>query len=160
MRAGKIILIVIMVIGFAAPALALSIGPKGELKTGMKLKDAFNKLGGFPDAVVVKRGASSSFDHLEMSYPTKGIVIRAMSGGKTVEAIEILPGFKGTFDGLELGATFSSIVNKYGPPVTLHSQMASYPKEGFYFLFSNKKLLSAKMFSKKTKLLELQLVKP
>lgn len=162
MRAGKIILIVTMVIGFVTPALAqnLTIGPKGNLMTGMKLEEAFKKLG-YPDALVVKRGASSSYDHVEISYPALGVVIRTMSGGKTVEAIEIQPGFKGKFDtGLTLGSAFSSIVGKYGPPVTLSSQMASYPEKGYYFLFSDDKLLSAKMFSKSTKLLELQLVKP
>ena len=163
MRAGKIILIAIMVFGFATPALAqnINIGPKGNLKTGMPLKAAFKVLGGFPESVVAKRGASSTYDHIEMDYPSLGILIRVMSGGKTVEAIEIQPTFKGKFDtGIKLGSPFNNILTKYGPPVTLSSQIARDPDRGLYFLLSNNVLLSAKVFAKDTKLLEYQLATP
>lgn len=163
MRAGKIILIVIMVFGFAAPAWAqkLNIGPKGNLKAGMQLKDAFKVLGGFPKSVVVKRGASSTYDHIEMDYPALGILIRAMSGGSIVEAIEIQPTFKGKLDtGIKLGDPFNNILAKYGPPVTLSSQIARYPDKGLYFLMSNNILLSAKVFVKDSKLLEYRLATP
>jgi len=162
-RAGKIILIVIIVFGLAAPALAqnLNIGPKGNLKTGMLLKDAFKVLGGFPDTVWAKRGASSTYDHIEMNYPGLGILIRTMSGGNTVEAIEILPSFKGKFDtGIKLGSPFNNILAEYGPPTTLSSQIARYPDKGLYFLMSNNLLLSAKFFAKDTKLLEYKLATP
>lgn len=164
MRAGKIILIVIMVFGFATSALAqkLVIGPKGNLYTGMLLKDAFKVLGGFPETVWAKRGASSTYDHIEMNYPGLGILIRTMSGGNTVEAIEILPSFKGKFDtGIKLkDSSFNDILAKYGPPTTLSSQIARYPDKGLYFLMSNNVLLSAKFFAKDTKLLEYKLATP
>ena len=161
-KAGKIILIVIMVFGLATSALAqnLVIGAKGNLKTGMLLKDAFKVLG-FPESVVAKRGASSTYDHIEMNYPGLGILIRTMSGGNTVEAIEILPSFKGKFDtGLKLRDPFNDILVKYGPPTTLSSQIARYPDKGLYFLMSNNVLLSAKFFAKDTKLLEYKLATP
>ena len=161
-RAGKILLIVIMVFGFATSALAqnLNIGPKGNLKAGMQLKDAFKVLG-FPGSVVAKRGASSAYDHIEMNYPGLGVLLRAMSGGNTVEAIELLPSFKGKFDtGIKLRASFNDILAKYGPPTTLSSQIARYPDKGLYFLMSNNVLLSAKVFAKDTKLLEYKLATP
>jgi hypothetical protein len=161
-RAGKIIFVVIMILGLATPALAqqLVIGGKGNLKTGMQLKDAFKTLG-YPDAFIVKRGPSSTFDNIEMPYATLGIIIRAMSGGKIVEAIDIKPTFKGSFDtGVKLGDPFTTLVAKYGTPESLSSQIARYPDRGMYFLMSSSKLLSAKFFSRNTKLLEHKMVKP
>ena len=162
MRAGKIIFVVIMILGLATPALAqtLVIGGKGNINTGMQLKDAF-KIMGYPDAFVVKRGPSSTFDHIEMPYAALGVVVRAMSNGKVVEAIEVKPTFKGTFDtGMKLGDPFTTLVAKYGTPVSLSSQIARYPEKGMYFLMSNSNLLSARLFSKDTKLLEHKMVKP
>ena len=53
-RAGKIIFVVIMILGLATPAMAqqLVIGGKGNLNTGMQLKDAFKTMG-YPDAFIV-----------------------------------------------------------------------------------------------------------
>ena len=166
MRAGKIIFVVIMVFGLATPAMAqkqkLVIGAKGNLKTGMQLKDAFKVLG-YPDAFIVKRGPSATFDHIEMPYSSFGIIIRAMSNGKVVEAIDIMPTFKGkgSFDtGLSLGDPFTDLVAKYGTPESLSSQIARYPSKGMYFLMSDSKLLSAKLFAKGTKLLEHKMARP
>jgi len=84
-----------------------------------------------------------------------------MSKGKIVEAIEILPTFKGSFDtGFKRGDPFSMMVAKYGAPESLSSQIARYPSIGMYFLMSNNKLLSAKLFAKGTKLLEHKMVRP
>ncbi|MGV7220434.1 MAG: hypothetical protein ACQ9MH_02765 [Nitrospinales bacterium] len=162
MRAGKIIFVVIMILGLATPAMAqqLVIGGKGNLNTGMQLKDAFKTMG-YPDAFIVKRGPSSNFDHIEMPYATLGVVIRAMSNGKIIEAIDIKPSFKGSFDtGVKLGDPFTTLVAKYGTPESLSSQIARYPVKGMYFLMSNSNLLSAKLFSQNTKLLEHKMVKP
>lgn len=161
-RGGKIFFIVIMVFGLATPAMAqkLVVGAKGNLKTGMLLKDAFKTMG-YPDAFIVKRGPSSNFDHIEMPYSSLGVVIRAMSKGKVVEAIDIQPTFKGSFDtGFKLGDPFTDLVAKYGTPESLSSQVARYPAKGMYFLMSNNNLLSAKLFAKGTKLLEHKMARP
>lgn len=160
MRAGKIILVIIMVLGLATPALAQELVIGGNLKTGMQLKQALKTLG-YPDSFVVKRGPSSMTDHIEMSYAGVGVIIRVMSKGKIVQAIEINPTFKGTFDtGIKVGSPFTEIVAKYGTPETLSSQIVRYPSKGIYFLMSNSKLLSAKLFIKDSKLLEHKMVKP
>lgn len=162
MRAGKFLFIVIMVFGLATPALAqeLVIGKKGNLSAGMPLRDAFKTMG-YPDAFIVKRGPSSTFDHIEMPYASLGIVIRAMSKGQVVEAIEIQPTFQGKFDtGFKRGDPFTELVKKYGTPQSLSSEIARYPSKGMYFLMSNGNLLSAKVFAKGTKLLEHKMVRP
>lgn len=163
MRAGKIVLVVIMVLGLVTPALAQELGIagiKGNLKPGMPLKAALNSLG-YPDSFIVKRGPSATTDHIEMGYASLGIILRAMSKGKIVEAIEVQPTFKGTFDKqIKLGSPFTAIIAKYGTPESLSSQIVRYPNRGMYFLMSNSKLLSAKMFVKDSKLLEHKMVKP
>ncbi len=161
-RAGKLFFIVIMVFGLATPAMAqkLVIGAKGNLMTGMQLKDAFKTMG-YPDAFIVKRGPSSNFDHIEMPYAALGVVLRAMSKGKVIEAIEIQPTFNGNFDtGFKRGDPFTDLVAIYGTPESLSSQIARYPSKGMYFLMSNGNLLSAKLFSIGTKLLEHKMVRP
>lgn len=164
MRAGKIVLVVIMVLGLATPALAqkLLIAGIGKIHTGMQLKQALKTLG-YPDSFIVKRGPSATTDHIEMGYAAFGIIIRAMSKGKIIEAIEVQPTFKGkgSFDtGLKLGSPFTEIVAKYGTPETLSSQIVRYPAQGIYFLMSDSKLLSAKLFVKDSKLLEHKMVRP
>ena len=161
-RAGTLFFIVIMVFSLATPAMAqkLVIGPKGNINTGMQLKAAF-KIMGYPDAFIVRRGPSSTFDHIEMPYSSLGIVIRAMSKGKIIEAIDVQPTFKGSFDtGFKRGDPFTTLVAKYGTPESLSSQIARYPAKGMYFLMSDNNLLSAKLFAKGTKLLEHKMARP
>lgn len=177
MRFGKLFGVMLMVGVLASPAPSWSTGVKFKdakgkmisLQTGMPLKTAIETLK-VPDKIIVKRGLDSDLDSIEINYSQQhNLLIRALSGGTTVEAIEIQPGFKGEFlppDGkktksnLKLDEKFEKIVNIYGVPKSIASQVVSYPNMGIYFMLSQDSLLRAKLFSKDSKLLEHELIKP
>ena len=133
-----------------------------DVKTGITLKDAFTKLG-IPDSIQIIRGTDALTDSLMIAYPEKGLTIYVLGGKTMVEGIELAPSFKGSFvSGIRLGDGFNKVVGKYGVPQSLTENVLRYPAEGLYFLInkSDKKLLSAKVFSKNSKLLEQRLANP
>jgi len=132
----------------------------GNLMPGMSLKAAIELLG-VPASVRVNRGLEPATDSVEINYPSHGVLLRALSDGQTVGAIELAATFQGTFkSGIKLGDSFPTLVEKYGVPASYSGQVARYPREGLYFLMSNDNVLSAKTFSKETKLVEAQLMNP
>jgi hypothetical protein len=149
----------------AAPATTLApdkvvIGE--NLSPGMPLKSTVSLLG-IPDKVKVVRGSSEDRDSIEISYAGHGLVIRAMSGGTSIEAIEIGPSFKGKFkseSGIKLGVKYEMLIGEYGLPTSLTSQVMRYPARGLYFQLNNERLLSAKTYSSGTKLMDARLMNP
>lgn len=131
-----------------------------NLKVGMPLKDAIALLG-IPSSVKVNRGTEAALDSIAVERLDYGVVIHALSKGTTVEAIEILPTFKGHFSsGVKIGDKFSALVEKYGMPQSVGMEIARYPELGLYFLLKDEILLSAKTFVKGSKLLESRLANP
>lgn len=132
----------------------------GNLMPGMSLKAAIELLG-VPASVRVNRGLEPATDSVEVNYPSHGVLLRALSDGQTVGAVELAATFQGTFkSGIKLGDSFPTLVEKYGVPASYSGQVARYPREGLYFLMSNNNVLSAKTFSKETKLVEAKLMNP
>jgi hypothetical protein len=149
----------------AAPATTLApdqvvIGE--NLSPGMPLNSTMSLLG-IPDKVKVVRGSSEDRDSIEISYVSHGLVVRAMSGGSKIEAIEIGPSFKGKFkseSGIKLGVKYEMLIGEYGLPTSLTSQVMRYPARGLYFQLNNERLLSAKTYSSGTKLMDARLMNP
>ena len=132
----------------------------GNLKPGMSLKEALELLG-VPYRFRVNRGLEPATDSVEIDFPNHGVLLRALSDGQTVEAIELAATFKGMFkSGIKIGDPFPTLVEKYGVPTTYTAQVARYPDDGLYFLMSNNNVLSAKTFTQDTKLIEAQLMNP
>lgn len=165
MKATKLFLALILVGVLIAPVgaqekKAIVIGD--SLKTGMPLKEAI-ALMGIPETMTIVRGTSSAVDSIIINYSQQGVAIHALNMGNVIEGIEIFPNFKGSFSsGIKLGANFQDLIGKYGAPQSLTKNIARYPKLGIYFLInkSDKKVLSAKAFSKDSKLLEHRLSNP
>ncbi len=127
---------------------------------GMPLKQAMELLG-IPKYVSVQRGPVHGTDSIRIEYPEHDLTIHALSGGTTVEGIEIGPMFKGSFDsGIKLGDKFPSLIDKYGVPKSMSSRVARYPDRGLYFLLNEDTLLSAKTYAKGTKLMDAKLMNP
>lgn len=132
----------------------------GNLMPGMSFKEALGLLG-VPDRMRVNRGLEPATDSVEINFPNQGVLLRVLSDGQTVEAIELAATFRGTFkSGIKLGDPFPTLVEKYGMPASYTGQVARYPKKGLYFLMSNNNVLSAKTFTKDTKLVEAKLMNP
>ncbi|MFQ5482874.1 MAG: hypothetical protein ACE5ER_08950 [Nitrospinaceae bacterium] len=154
MKLGKVIGIGILVVGLWVPGLAgaAEIVFGKNLKPGMSLEAAIQLLG-IPKKVAVRRGPDPGEDSVEINYPSKGVLIRALTKGQRVEAIELSSAFKGRFaNGLRMGNKFKKIVALYGVPKVLSRQVVKYPDRGLYFLLSKETLLSAKAFMKNTRL--------
>ncbi|NIQ01697.1 MAG: hypothetical protein GWO19_14920 [Nitrospinaceae bacterium] len=146
----------------AAPGGPLEIVIGENISTGMPLSQAMQLLG-IPDKVKVIRGTSADRDSIEISYPKHGLVIRAMTSGTQVEAIEAGPTFKGSFkseSGIKLGVKYQVVIGEYGLPNSLTAQVMRYPKHGLYFQLNNERLLSAKTYMQGTKLLDSSLMNP
>jgi hypothetical protein len=149
----------------AAPSTALAPGQVvigGNVKPGMPLNSAIVALG-IPEKVKVIRGTSADRDSIEITYARYGLVMRAISGGSKVEAIEVGPTFKGTFhsdSGIKLGVKYEMLIGEYGLPTSLTSQVMRYPKRGLYFQLNNDRLLSAKTYAAGTKLMDANLMNP
>ena len=162
MKFGKLFGVVLMVSLLVSPAISWSaelvIGK--NVTPGMPLSEAIKVLG-IPESVSVVRGPDEGLDSIEINYAKQGLLIRALSQGSKVEAIELSPQFAGKFaSGLKLGDKFPKIVSLYGVPKTVTSQVVRYPEHGLYFLLNQDTLLSAKAFSKDTKLMQHQLMNP
>ncbi len=95
-----------------APARARKKKPKGlvigkNLKVGMSLSEAI-KLLGITGSIKIKRGTESKLDSISIEYANHGIVIHSLNGKRQIEALEILPTFKGSFaEGVKIGAKVS-----------------------------------------------------
>ncbi len=161
MKVAKTLILVVMICLFAGPALAeekvaLVIGK--NLKVGMPMKEVIALLG-IPDKFVVNRGTEPLTDSVVIEYPMHGVVIYTLNKVTTVEQIEVLPDFKGAFaEGIAIGAKFNDLIDKYGTPKSLHAQMARYPDQGMYFQLEKDKLISARVFQKNSKIMDLQLI--
>lgn len=132
-----------------------------NLNVDMPLQEVIDLLG-IPEFIKINRGTDPGLDNIEITYPKHDLIIRALTEGKVVEAIEIGPNFKGAFSegDIHLGAKFEEVVENYGVPASLTAQVARYPDRGIYFLFSDRILLSAKTYSKNTRLLDARLMNP
>ncbi len=162
MKIKKMLSVTLLIAVLVSPALSWSanlvVGQ--NLKTGMPLSEAIGVLG-VPQSVVVHRGPDSALDSIEINFKNHGVKIRALNGSQTVEAIELSPAFKGSFaNGLKLGDKFQKIIQLYGVPATVTSQVARYPSQGLYFLLNKDTLLAGKSFSKGTKLVHHKMMNP
>lgn len=143
-----------------------SLGPGdvvigANLSVDMPLKDAINLLG-VPEFIKLNRGTDPGLDNIEITYTKYDLVLRTLTEGKVVEGIEIGPNYKGSFGqgDIRLGANFDDVVQSFGIPASLTAQVARYPDQGIYFLFSDANLLSVKTYSKNTRLLDARLMNP
>ncbi len=130
-----------------------------NLKVGMVLNQAITLLG-VPKKVKVKRGTEPNLDSISMEYAMHGVVIHALSGQQKVEAIELLPTFKGQFaNGIKMGDKVPTLIEKYGVPQTMSDSIARYPDKGLYFSLKKNVLVSTWIFVKNSKILSHQLFK-
>ncbi len=130
-----------------------------NLKAGMNLDKAVTLLG-VPLKINVKRGTEPSLDSISIEYARHGVVIHAINGKQKVEAIELLPVFKGQFEnGTKIGDNVSALIEKYGVPKTMDASLARYPDKGLYFSLKENSLVSARIFVKNSKILSHQLFK-
>jgi hypothetical protein len=147
-----------------APAKAVKKKPEGlvigkNLKVGMPLQEAI-KLLGIPGTIKTKRGTESKLDSVSIEYPTHGIVLHSLNGKRTIEVLEILPQFKGSFmEGVKLGVKFTALIEKYGVPQSMSASLAKYPEKGMYFSLKENMLVAAHVFAKNSKILSHQLYK-
>ncbi len=161
MKAVKSFIVVLVVCFLANSAVA---GEKGALVIGENLKvgmpvNQVIALMGIPSNFTVNRGTEPLTDSVVMEYLDQGIVIHAVNKSTTVDEIEVLPSFKGSFvKGVKIGAKFNDLVAKYGVPKTMNAQIARYPDQGMFFQLEKESLVSAKVFMKNSKILDLQLI--
>ena len=130
-----------------------------NIKVGMTLDKAIALLG-IPKNINVKRGTEPSLDSSSIKYVTHGVVIHTLNGKKKVEAIELLPNFKGQFaNGLKMGDKVPTLIKKYGVPQSMSASLARYPNKGLYFSLKENVLVSTWIFVKNSKILSHQLFK-
>ena len=147
-----------------APAKPKKKKPEGlvigkNLKVGMPLANAI-KLLGIPGSISVKRGTESKLDSVAIAYGNHGIVLHSLNGKKNIEALEILPQFKGRFaEGIKIGEKFTALIEKYGVPQSMTASLAKYPAKGMYFSLKENMLVAAHIFAKNSKILSHQLYK-
>lgn len=129
-----------------------------NLKVGMPVNQMIGLMG-IPANFTVNRGTEPLTDSVVMEYLGQGVVIHAVNKSSVVDEIEILPTFKGSFaKGVKIGAKFNDLVAKYGVPKTMNAQIARYPEQGMFFQLEKESLVSAKVFRKNSKILDLQLI--
>jgi hypothetical protein len=147
-----------------APAKKAKKKPEGlvigkNLKVGMPLQEAI-KLLGIPGSINTKRGTESKLDTVSIAYANHGIVLHALNGKKKIEAMEIMPQFKGSFAaGIKMGVKVTVLIEKYGVPQSMNTSMAKYPEKGMYFSLKENMLVAAHVFAKNSKILSHQLYK-
>ena len=130
-----------------------------NLKVGMTLDKAITLLG-VPIKITVKRGTEPSLDSIAIKYVAHGVVIHTLNGKKKVEAIELLPTFKGQFaNGIKMGNKIPKLIEKYGVPQSMSDSLARYPDKGMYFSMKKNMLASTWIFLKNSKILSHQLFK-
>lgn len=129
-----------------------------NLKVGMPVNQVITLMG-IPAKFTVNRGTEPLTDSVVLEYLDQGIVVHAVNKSTTVDEIEVLPSFKGSFaKGVKIGAKFNDLVAKYGVPKTMNAQIARYPEQGMFFQLERESLVSAKVFMKGSKILDLQLI--
>ena len=147
-----------------APAKAKKKKPEGlvigkNLKVTMPLAEAI-KLLGIPGSISINRGTESKLDSISIAYANHGIVLHSLNGKKHIEALEILPQFRGSFaEGIKIGEKFTVLIEKYGVPQSMNASMAKYPKKGMYFSLKENVLVAAHVFRKNSEILSHQLYK-
>jgi len=160
-KAVKAFVTVLMFCFLTGPALAEEKGTLviGEnLKVGMSVDQVIVLLG-IPDKFEVQRGTEPLTDTVVIEYPKQGVVIHAMSNKTTVDAIEVLPAFKGKFaEGVKIGAKFNDLIANYGVPKSMNAQIARYPERGMFFQLDKEVLVSAKIFTKDSQILDRKLI--
>ena len=130
-----------------------------NLKVGMTLDKAITLLG-VPIKITVKRGTEPSLDSIAIKYASHGVVIHTLNGKQKVEAIELLPTFKGQFaNGIKMGNKVPKLIEKYGVPQSMSDSLARYPDKGMYFSMKKNMLASTWIFLKNSKILSHQLFK-
>lgn len=130
------------------------------LKVGMNLDKAITLLG-VPQQIKVQRGTEPNLDSVSIEYSKQGVVIHTLNGKQKVEAIELLPTFKGQFEnGLKVGDKVPTLIKINGVPQTMSASLARYPDKGLYFSLKDNVLVSAWIFVKNSKILSHQLFKP
>lgn len=130
-----------------------------NLKVGMTLDKAITLLG-VPKKANVKRGTEPSLDSISLEYAKHGVVIHTLNGKQKVEAIELLPAFKGQFaNGIKMGDKVPTLIEKNGVPQSMSDNLARYPDKGLYFSLKNNVLVSSWIFVKNSKILSHQLFK-
>ena len=129
----------------------------GNLKVGMALSQAFEILG-TPKFINVIRGSNPSFDSISIKYLSKGIILHAFTNNPRLEALEVLPNFKGEFiEGINIGSKIEDLIKVFGVPNSMESFIARYPQKGIYFSLDNEIIISAQLFKKNNKLLKTRL---
>jgi hypothetical protein len=160
-KAVKSLVVVFVICFLASSALAeekegLVIGK--NLKVGMPITEVIALLG-IPDKFTVNRGTEPLTDSVAIEYHNHGVVIHTVNKATFVDEIEILPSFKGSLEkGVKIGAKFNDLVAKYGVPKTMNAQIARYPGQGMFFQLDKESLVSAKLFKKNSKILDLKLI--
>jgi hypothetical protein len=129
----------------------------GNLKVGMTLSQVFEILG-TPKFINVIRGSNPSFDSISIKYLSKGIILHAFTNNTRIEALEVLPNFKGEFiEGINIGSKIEDLIKVFGIPNSMESFIARYPQKGIYFSLDNEIIISAQLFKKNSKLLKTSL---
>lgn len=160
MKAIKMLVTVFIVCFLAGPVMAdakepLVVGK--NLKVGMSI-DGMIALLGVPDKFIVGRGTEPLRDTVAIEYSNHGVVIYAMNKKATVDQIEVLPSFKGSFaEGVKIGTTFNDLVKKYGIPKSMNAQVAHYPEQGIFFQLEKEALISARIFTRNSRILDRRL---
>ena len=130
-----------------------------NLKVGMTLDKAITLLG-VPIKIIVKRGTEPSLDSIAIKYVSHGVVIHTLNGKQKVEAIELLPTFKGQLaNGIKMGNKVPKLIEKYGVPQSMSDSLARYPDKGIYFSLKKNIMVSTWIFLKNSKILSHQLFK-
>ena len=87
-------------------------------------------------------------------------MIHTLNRKQKVEAIELLPTFKGQFaNGIKMGDKVPKLIKKYGVPQSMSASLARYPDKGLYFSLKGNVLVSTWIFMKNSKILSHQLFK-
>ena len=128
-----------------------------NLTVGMTLSQSFEILG-TPKFINVIRGSNPSFDSISIKYLSKGIILHAFTNNPRLEALEVLPNFKGEFiKGINIGSKIEDLIKAFGVPNSMDSFIARYPQKGIYFSLDDEIIVSAQVFKKNSKLLNSRL---
>ena len=125
----------------------------------MPLEEAI-KLRGIPRTIKIKRETESKLDSISIEYANHGIVLHSLNGKNKIEVLEILPQVKRRFaEGIKLGEKLTTLIEKYGVPLSMNASLAKYPEKGMYFSLKENVLIAAHVFAKNSKILSHQLYK-
>ena len=128
------------------------------LKTGMSLELVLSTLG-IPQSIRINRGTEPQSDSISFEYLNHGLRIHALTQSSTVEELEVLPEFKGEFiEGAKIGSNFFELIESFGIPESKDSFIAKYPERGMYIFLKNDTMISVKLFSKNSKILDHKLL--